>query len=509
MKRPIIFLYLFILLKFVLQYLAIDSGYDLHRDEYLHIDLGNHLAWGYTSVPPLTGWISFIIIALGKSVFWVKFFPALFGALTMVVTWKIIEELQGGLFAWILGMVGVLFSVFIRINTLYQPNSLDFLFWTIMFFTILKYIKSEDPKWLYITAVTFAFGFLNKYNIAFLLLGLLPALLITNQRKIFLNRHFYFSILLALLLISPNLFWQYQNNFPVYHHLKTLAETQLINFDRLGFLKDQLLFFTGSIAVLIAAFISFFSYKPFKKYIVFLWVYLFTIAIFIYFQAKGYYSIGLYPVLLAFGAVYLEYLLKSGWKKYLGVALIIMPILVIYGSYRFLLPVLSPEEIEQNADAFKELGLTRWEDGKTYLLPQDFADMIGWQELAAIVDSAFLDISAKEQTLIHCDNYGQAGAINFYSKQKNAEAFSLNADYIYWYPLEKMIIQNIILVKEGHGNDKEQQREKALFDKVTLVGEIKNPYAREKGTRVYLLSGARQNINKVLAAEIQARTELH
>ena len=78
-KKSIILLF-FVLLKFVLQYFAINPVYELHRDEFLHLDLGKHLAWGYTSVPPVTSWISYVILILGNSVFWVKFFPALFGA---------------------------------------------------------------------------------------------------------------------------------------------------------------------------------------------------------------------------------------------------------------------------------------------------------------------------------------------------------------------------------------------------------------------------------------------
>jgi hypothetical protein len=42
------------------------------------------------------------------------------------------------LFALILGSVCVTFSVLLRINTLYQPNSLDFLFWTLLFFLVIK-----------------------------------------------------------------------------------------------------------------------------------------------------------------------------------------------------------------------------------------------------------------------------------------------------------------------------------------------------------------------------------
>jgi hypothetical protein len=38
-----------------------------------------------------------------------------------------------------------------------------------------------------------------------------------------------------------------------------------------------------------------------------------------------------------------------------------------------------------------------------------------------------------------------------------------------------------------------------------LAGEIKNPYAREQGTKIYLLQGAKVNINEILAREIKKR----
>lgn len=132
-KRTIILTF-FILLKFVIQFYAINPVYELHRDEFLHLDLGKHLAWGYSSVPPVTAWISFLIQLLGNSVFIIKFIPALFGSLTLVIVWKTIEELKGNLLALILGATCVTFSILIRINTLYQPNSLEYLLWTLFFF---------------------------------------------------------------------------------------------------------------------------------------------------------------------------------------------------------------------------------------------------------------------------------------------------------------------------------------------------------------------------------------
>lgn len=354
-------------------------------------------------------------------------------------------------------------------------------------------------------SVTFAFGFLNKYNITFLILGLLPALLITSHRKILLNKQLYFSLLLALLIVSPNLIWQFKNDFPVFHHLKTLAETQLVNVNRFDFLKEQLLFFTGSLFVIVLAFVSFFVYKPFRKYHIFFWSTVFTLAIFIWFKAKSYYAIGLYPVLLAFGSVYLEKLLSKGWLRYLQPVAVIIPIALIVTIFQYILPVLSPEAIIKKTEVFEKIGLLRWEDGQNHQLPQDFADMLGWKELAQIVDETFETIDDKENTLIHCDNYGQAGAINFYSKQKYTQAVSMNADYINWYPLDEMKIKNVIMVKEIYDEDKNREREKEFFESVTLMGEITNQYARERGTRVYLLKSAKQSVNDILRKEIRER----
>ncbi|MEE6127939.1 glycosyltransferase family 39 protein [Chryseobacterium arthrosphaerae] len=119
MKKNYWVLVLFVLAKFILQYSLISPEYELHRDEYLHLDQANHLAWGYLSVPPVNSWLAWLIKELGNTVFWVKFFPALFGALTIVLTWKTVEELNGSLFAKILASLGILFSVLLRVNMLF------------------------------------------------------------------------------------------------------------------------------------------------------------------------------------------------------------------------------------------------------------------------------------------------------------------------------------------------------------------------------------------------------
>lgn len=69
MLKKNLLLSFFILLKFVLQYQLVSPVYELHRDEFLHLDQGHHLAWGYLSIPPLTAGIAYIINLLGNGEF--------------------------------------------------------------------------------------------------------------------------------------------------------------------------------------------------------------------------------------------------------------------------------------------------------------------------------------------------------------------------------------------------------------------------------------------------------
>lgn len=508
-------LFFFLLVKISSQFLLVHPDFDLQRDEFLHLDQADHLAWGYLSVPPVTSWISVLIRFLGNGEFWVRLIPALIGALTLLVVWKTVEALGGNLFARSLSAIAFIFSAMARLNILFQPNSIDILCWTLVLYTLVRFFQKEKPKWLYLLALSFAFGFLNKYNIAFLAMGLLPALILTSKRSIFTNRHLYFALLLALLLISPNLYWQWENGFPVLFHMQQLTKHQLANVERSGFLKEQLLFFYPSIFIWVGGLIGLLRAREFKNFRFLGWTVIFTLAIFTWFQAKGYYAIGLYPILLAFGSVGIESLIikkqpsdpvisnevrnLSTWKRILKLILLVVPPLLFLPAFTLIHPVYSPERLMKDPPDYAKLGLNRWEDGKEHPIPQDFADMLGWSELAHLVDSAYQMMPKEGRTMIICDNYGQAGAINYYSKIPELEALTMNADYLYWFDLEEKV-DHLILVWEK--DEQITDRELNFFEEYHEIGKITHPLAREIGTTVHFLRSAKADINAVLKEEI-------
>ena len=503
MNKKVIIITGFVVLKFILQFLLTHPVYELHRDEFLHLDQANHLAWGYLSVPPVSSWVAYLIKLLGNGVFWVRFFPALFGAATILVVCKAIEALKGGLFAIILGATCVLLSVLLRLNGLFHPNSLDVLCWTCVYFFVIRYIDTERRKWLFFAALAFAIGFLNKYNIAFLLLGLIPALVLTPQRKIFIQRNLYLAAGLVLLLILPNLIWQYQHQFPVIRHMHELAATQLVNVNRGDFMMAQLIFFAGGLFVIIAAFYALLFYAPFGKYRFFFWCYLFTIGIFLYFKAKDYYAIGLYPIYISFGAVFLGGIFEKRWGQVLRPISIALPVLFFLPMLKVAFPTRSPDYIGAHRAEYEPYGLLRWEDGKNHAIPQDFADMVGWKELARKTDSLYAVLSLRGNTLVFCDNYGQTGAVNYYSR-KGIKAVSFNADYINWLRLDTTYV-NLIRVIEPQDIQKELHSLQFAFQHSFIVDSITNTYAREHGAGIAAFVNAKIDLNALIKEEIAKR----
>lgn len=485
-------LLLFILIKFGLQFLVVNPIYELQRDEFLHLNQANHLDFGFISVPPLTSIFSVIIYWLGGSLFWIRFFPALFGALTIVFAWLIVEQLQGKLFAKILISTALVFSSYVRLNILFQPNAFDILAWTMVYFFLVKYIATDNKKWLLFLFLSGVLGFYNKYNITFLFVGLLTGMLLSKHINLFSKRYFWKVVLLSLLLLLPNIIWQITHHFPVIMHMRALSSYQLVNNSAVGFLMGQIPIILGSLPLVVASLIAFWAYKPFKPFRIIGISFIATIAVFSYFKAKDYYALGLYPVLFAFGSVYLEKLLSGKWLKFIRPLPILFNVLIFMSIANYLFPVLSPQQIVENKAMFEKIGLLRWEDGQNHPLPQDFSDMLGWREMADKVQLAYKTIPGDElsKTIIFCDNYGQCGALNYYNRNKTPESYAFNTDHIFWLP-RLDTIQNIVFIGK-----KPENKVLDWFTGCKYMGRVESEYSREKGTSIYILTGSKAGFTK-------------
>ena len=507
MKKELRVLLVLALAKFILPFILQSPVYEPHRDEFLYLAEAHHMAWGYMEIPPLLSVFAWISNLLGHGIFWIKLWPSLFGALTYCMVGKIILSLGGRSFALFLGFLPFVLGIYLRMHFLFQPNFLEVFFWTMIAYSILRYIESEKNFWLYILGISIGLGMISKYSVAFFVLSVLAGLLITRNHKIFLNRHFYFAGGLAILIFLPTFLWEYENHFPVVVHMKELQKTQLQYVSPKGFLVDQILMNLPCVFIWIAG-LYFCVFKQNGKYQIFAWAYLFVILLLLYFQGKNYYSAGVYPVLFALGAFQLEQFANKHsrvWKY----ALIMIPLFIGIPIIPLGLPVAKPSKLASYYKALhvKNIGFLKWEDQQNHPLTQDFADMLGWKEMTAKTAAAYSTLSAdeKKNTIIFADNYGEAGAINFYGKRYHLpEAYSDNASFLYWLP-HNMKLNNIILITD----DTLEMQHPFIknFSTAILFGSVTNFYARERGSLILVLKGANEKMQEMFRQKIKADRE--
>ncbi|HVX49562.1 MAG TPA: glycosyltransferase family 39 protein [Chitinophagaceae bacterium] len=503
-------LYSLALLKFILPYILQNSYYEPHRDEFLYLAEGSHMAWGFMEVPPMLSVFAWLTHLLGDGMFWIKCWPSLIGACTFIVTGRIILSLGGKTFALVLCFLGFFYSGYLRVHFLFQPNFLEVFFWTMMAYGIIRYIQANKTSWLYVTGICAGLGMMSKYSALFFIVSLIAGIALTRHRKMLVNKHFWFAAITGFIIFLPNVIWQYNRHFPVLHHMAELNETQLQYVSHKSFITDQFMMFLPTVFLWVTGFIFAAFLKEGKPYRFYAFTYVFVIAILLALHGKNYYSLGTYPVLIAFGSYQLGKATEVR-LKFLRYVLVIIPLLLTLNFVPIALPVLKPEPLaklyrETNA---KATGALHWEDLKDHPLPQDFSDMLGWEEMARKTASAWnaLDSNEKKHAIIYCDNYGQAGAVSFYAKKYHMPfAYSDNASFLYWMP-EDLRFDNVVLV-----TDDEHEMEHPFvkdFASAQLRDSVTSTYSREHGSLIILFKGANEAFNQMFKEKLaKARADL-
>jgi hypothetical protein len=466
-----------------------------HRDELLYFSLGQHPAAGYASVPPFTGFIAWLVIqTMGYSLFAARLLPALLSGAYVLVGAGIAREMGGGKFARILTALGIIVTPLnLRGFYLFQPVCWDLFFWALMVFVVLRWINTGNNRYLLLAGIVAGTGMMNKYLIFLLIFCLSASFLISRYRLIFRQRQFFLALVVALLILLPNIIWQIGHNFPVMTHMKALNDTQLVHVNRVAFFTDQLLI--GSMAlILILPGIAFGlfgnSQRKWRPVLVASIAVLLLLAIM---RGKSYYSAGLLPIWIAAGAVFWETRVKTpaGRSILAGSLLVFTLPLAPVG-----IPVCSSGCLQSYFAWLKEkAGLDmplRWENGRLHKLPQDYADMLGWDEIASLTARAYDQVIDKPSVLIFAQNYGQAGAIMVLGKKYGLpEPVCFSESFYYWFPRKlPRKITTVIYVNDELGEDVRR-----LFGKIQVVGVVTDPLARESGTTIWICSDPLQNFN--------------
>ena len=474
-----------------------------HRDEFLYLSLGRHLDWGYWSNGPLIGVISGLSrLLLGDSLVATRVFPALAGGMVVLFSGLMVRDWGGGRFAQVLNGTVMLCSLaWLRAFGMLQPVAFDILFWTLMSWGLFKWLQTNDMRWWWWIGVFAGAGFLNKYSVGFWALALPLAFLPVSRRTVLASRYPWQAVLLAVAIILPNIWWQWRYHFPVVGHMRELASSQLVHVQPLNFLLDQLLMHgPGGALVWVSGLVFLFRAKEMAPFRLLAWHYVAVLVIFLLLNGKSYYTLGLYPALIAAGAVSWERLVSGIWLR------VALPALVVLLAIPLLpggIPLWPAERLKNyfhwlTYDAGID-ALVRWEDGELHDLPQDYADMLGWNELAALADTAFARAGDPNTVLVYCENYGQAGAVEQLGSPAIRPRLVSFADAYRLRVKEQLPgqLNTLIYVNDELGDDVAN-----LFADVQKIGEITNPLAREQGTGVWLCRSPRANLSDFWAKRV-------
>lgn len=487
---------LFIIAKLLL-HLFTNTNYELHRDEMLYFNMGDHLSFGYATVPPVIGFLAFLVKSFfWYSVFWIRFFPALIGAASMFIIGKSVKALRGGILALVLASSSFLLSPgFLLFNSLFTPNVIEQFLWLLSTYLILIMVSENRPYlWIWI-GILLGLSFLAKYSVVFFIVGFSAALLILN-RKHFTSRYFIYAMIIGVTIILPNIFWQINHGFPVITHMTELKRNQLDNLSYVNFFTDVFSLNSVSTIIWVTGLFSFLFLKSERKFSYLGSASLIIILLILFSKGKGYYILGIIPFLFAAGGYIMEKYLKG---RLVVITYLILAVSVFFSlvSLPFGLPVMSFEKLGvymENTDKVSVYPFKRWEDGEVHNISQVYADMTGWNELAAYVSDTYRSLSDEEKatcTIFAEENYGVAGAIHFYGENYNLpEPVTFIESYIFWAP-DSIPSGPIIYINcrlNGFDN---------LFSSITENGCVNDKYFREKGMKVFLCKDPKQDIREI------------
>jgi len=429
------------LAKFVIHVTTnLAGGYGYFRDEFYYIACSDHMAWGYVDQPPLSIavlWLSRLLF--GDSLFALRLLPAVAGAVVVALAGRMTKELGGNRYAQVLAACCVIAApLTLGANSVYSMNSFDVLFWTLMFYLLIIILKKDDQKYWLLLGLVLGLGLLNKISVLWLGAGLAMALLLTPNRKLLLVPRVWLAAAIALLLFSPHLIWQVAYGWPTLEFVKNATANKYVAVSPLAMFVQQslnmnpstfLIWFPGLVYFLVSKSAKQFRILPIIYVTVFLILVLNK-------NSKAEYLGPMFPMLFAVGAFSLEkFILKFTWL-WLKPAVLALLLLSGIACAPFAIAILPVETFIAYS---KALGMTPSTPEKKELskLPQFYADMFGWERMAAAVADAYNMLSPEEKTkcAIIGNNYGEAGAIDFFGRKYNLpKAISGHNNYWLWGP---------------------------------------------------------------------------
>ncbi|NRP15749.1 glycosyltransferase family 39 protein [Marinobacterium sp. xm-a-152] len=217
----------------------------LFFDEAYYYGWSQSLDWGYYSKPPMVAWLIRLTTDLfGSSEWAIKLASPLLYSITSLILFSIGQRLhstRAGLYAGLLFLTMPLVSF----NSLFITTDAPLLFfWTLALLLFLKAQQSNQWVVWMAAGIVGGLGLLSKYTFILFPAGFLVYAAISKEgRELLANPRFWVACGIAILLLLPNLWWNYQHDFISFQHTAEISQQSESSFSivrLIEFLATQL-----------------------------------------------------------------------------------------------------------------------------------------------------------------------------------------------------------------------------------------------------------------------------
>jgi 4-amino-4-deoxy-L-arabinose transferase-like glycosyltransferase len=378
--------------------LAVSGAYGFHGDEMYYIVAGQHPAFGYVDMPPLTPLLSATSAALlGVSPTAVRLLPTLEMALVVVLVALMARDLGGSGRAQVLAAITAAVSGYLAAGHFDTTTEPDLLAWAIILSLLVKLLAAGDERLWLAVGITAGIALENKHTLLFLGAGLALGLVLARRWDVMRSPWAWAALGIALVLWTPNLAWQATHGWPQVAMASQIARYAAEN-------RAQMLpflwLFTGPLLfpVSAAGLVWILGAKAAAPWRAIGMAALAALALVILSGGKPYYAIGSAAVCIAAGGIVLDRWLARGHQRLkaasFAAASAISGALIAYLT----LPILP-------VDAY----------AKTSLPSQvaETANQIGWPQFVATVEAVVNSLPAEQRAkaVILTNNYSEASPL--------------------------------------------------------------------------------------------------
>lgn len=444
----------------------------IFRDEYYYLACASRLDWGYVDHPPLSILILAITRALfGDSILALRISSIVAAGLVVAMAGLFTRRLGGGRFAQGFAMLCVVVCPsMLGIHSYFSMNTFDHLFWIAAAYVLLRIFQTGDGKlWLLFGAVC-GLGLENKLSMLFFGGGVVAALVCTRERKWLASPWLYAGGVVALLLVLPNLLWQWAHDWPTAEFMKNAALYKNAPLPPWRFLLELVIQYHPLLApVAVMGVVYPFRRAEAKDLRPFAIVFVTVLLVFTFGNGKPYYMAPAFLLIWPVGVVWIERMTEGtrAWRPALGYILAAGGLLML----PIALPFLTPRVYADFAD-FVGIGPAPGERNHSGILPQHVADRLGWRKRAELVQSAVQKLSPEERAkaVIYGNNYGEAAAMEYYATELGLPP-SISGHNNYWLWGPAGATGEVVILLEHP--DSEVLK---MFDSVEDMGATNEPY---------------------------------